>query len=63
MTPADIRNEMAALNSKDEEAAHYAEDALMRDIIWLIAAGAQNAKELAEEFVLNYDDEATRWYA
>jgi len=54
MTPEDVRARVAHISctAGDWEAAHGAEDQLYKDVLNAIAAGAPNARALAQEAVV-----------
>ena len=50
-------------NDRDHEGAHIERDNLYRDVLRAIAAGADNARELAAIALRSEDVEFSRWYA
>ena len=60
-----IRARVDAVNqsSWDNERAHEYEDGLYIEVLWAIAAGVENAAELAQESLKAHDIDYIRWCA
>lgn len=65
MTVEDVRAEVAAIRrmAGDAEMAHGAEDELHQNVLRAIAAGADNAAEIAGEALMTMEIEFERWCA
>ena len=65
LTPAQVRQRVAAIRQRqtDPEAAHILEDELYTEVLSAIAAGDEQAVELAREALLTRSLKHERWVA